>query len=438
MEKIFISENSVLKFIYMQRYQLMWSIILALTCTYSAIETPLDFIFTFNHSSTYIVFHCFLSIIFIYDTYLTIKEDRVRINEEHLLVSSHKKMNTFTKGFWFPIHILASMPFEIVYLIPMISNNFGLIKLVRMLLLFKIFKKLKHLHVPKYFRLILIFIAGAVTVHFITCFWLYLNPTPELGAVSSYIRAFYWSITTLTTTGYGDITPQTDAGKIFNVFVMLIGFSAFGLIIGQISNLIMSNNRHNEANRQKMDDLKLFMNYYQVPESIREEIFTFYNHMMTKRLSDNDSKIISELPTVLQNELQVYMKIKLISNLPIFHELNFECLKEVALNLKQVFFSAGDVIIKTGDHGNEMYIIDHGELEVIGAENKIFAKLSHGQCFGEIALLLDMTRMADVRATTYCDLYKLEKTDFKRLIVNYPELEINFNKIMRKRTEDKK
>lgn len=422
----------------MQQHQLLWSIILALTCTYSAIETPLDFIFTFDHSNTYILLHSLLSIIFLYDTYLTVKEDKARVKEEHLLVSNHKKLKTFTKSIWFPIHILASLPFDIVYMVPMISNNFGLIKLVRMLLFFKIFQKLKHLHVPKYFRLILIFIGGAVTVHFIACFWLYLNPTPELSMGSSYIRAFYWAITTLTTTGYGDITPQTDAGKIFNVFVMLIGFSAFGLIIGQISNLIMSNNRHNEANRQKMDDLKLFMNYYEVPERTRDEVFTFYNHMMNKRLSDNDSKIISELPYALQNELQVYMKIKLISNLPIFHELKFECLKEVALNLKQVFFSAGDLIIKNGDSGNEMYIIDHGELEVVNAEKRIVAKLSHGQCFGEIALLLDMTRMADVRATTYCDLYKLEKTDFKRLILSYPELETNFNKIMRKRTEDKK
>lgn len=423
----------------MQRHQLFWSIILAITCTYSAIETPLDFIFNFEHSNFYIILHSMLSLIFIYDTYLTVEEDRRRVSEEHLLVSNHKKLKSFTKSIWFPIHILASLPFDIVYMIPMINNSYGLIKLIRMLLFFKIFKKLKHLHVPKYFRLILIFIAGIVTIHFITCFWLYLNPTPELGVKSSYIRAFYWAITTLTTTGYGDITPQTDAGKIFNVFVMLIGFSAFGLIIGQISNLIMNQNRHNEANRQKMDDLKLFMDYYQIPNQIREEVFTFYSHMLNKRLSDNDNKIIGELPHALQNELQIFMKIKLIRELPIFHELSFECLKEVSHNLKQVFASAGESIIKTGDHGNEMYIIDHGELEVLaGPEKKLVAKLSHGQCFGEIALLLDMTRMADVRATTYCDLFKLEKSDFKRLIVTYPELETNFNKIMRKRTVDKK
>lgn len=50
--------------------------------------------------------------------------------------------------------------------------------------------------------------------------------TPE-SSKTPYIDALYFTITTLTTTGYGDITPQTPAGKLFAVFVMVVGVALF-------------------------------------------------------------------------------------------------------------------------------------------------------------------------------------------------------------------
>lgn len=48
--------------------------------------------------------------------------------------------------------------------------------------------------------------------------------------------AMYWSITTLTTTGYGDVTPQTELGKLIAGITMLIGLALVALPIGIIAN----------------------------------------------------------------------------------------------------------------------------------------------------------------------------------------------------------
>lgn len=56
------------------------------------------------------------------------------------------------------------------------------------------------------------------------------------------LDAFYFSTITLTTVGYGDITPHTDAGKIFTVFYVLFGI---GLIAG-IANYVL---RHSLVTR---------------------------------------------------------------------------------------------------------------------------------------------------------------------------------------------
>lgn len=54
----------------------------------------------------------------------------------------------------------------------------------------------------------------------------------------SWVNAFYFCVITLTTIGYGDITPHTDAGKIFTIFYVFIGIA----IIATFAQLLLKNN----------------------------------------------------------------------------------------------------------------------------------------------------------------------------------------------------
>jgi CRP-like cAMP-binding protein len=46
-----------------------------------------------------------------------------------------------------------------------------------------------------------------------------------------------------------------------------------------------------------------------------------------------------------------------------------------------------------------------------------------GECFGEMALLLDRPRAATVRAVTPCDLLVLDREDFRRILADHPQAE---------------
>ena len=51
----------------------------------------------------------------------------------------------------------------------------------------------------------------------------------------SWLNAVYFCVITLTTVGYGDITPKTDAGKVFTIFYVLVGVG----IIATLANLLV-------------------------------------------------------------------------------------------------------------------------------------------------------------------------------------------------------
>ncbi|ESO99675.1 hypothetical protein LOTGIDRAFT_88304, partial [Lottia gigantea] len=102
----------------------------------------------------------------------------------------------------------------------------------------------------------------------------------------------------------------------------------------------------------------------------------------------------------------------------IFEECEEGLLRELVLKLRPIIYSPGDYICRTGEIGREMYIINHGKIEILVQKGEIstrVALLKPGNYFGEISLLkLDEgqnRRTADVRAIGYSELLCLSRKD---------------------------
>lgn len=110
-----------------------------------------------------------------------------------------------------------------------------------------------------------------------------------------------------------------------------------------------------------------------------------------------------------------------LEKVPLFQGADAVLLASLIMTLKPVVFQTGDLVIRKGEIGRELYLISRGEVEVLDGSGNVVATLAEGNFFGEISLLTSAPRNANVRAKTYCDFFVLDKSDFARVLRDRPQ-----------------
>lgn len=272
-----------------------------------------------------------------------------------------------------------------------------------------------------------------VAIHILSLGWFLIegfSNSPDL--LTSYNKSIYWTITTLTTIGYGDITPQSNWGRVYTMLVMLMGVAVYGAVIAKVSSFLIQKDKRSEVAKEKLESLKSFMKHYEIPLSVQSEIKDYYTHLLGKQANEFEQQILNELPSGLKKQVLLHIKKMPLKRIELFKNCSEECLNEVCAKLEQVFFEPNRHIIRAGQMGAEMFLLDHGCVEIFINEQSI-VKLEKGQCFGEMALLGEQTRTADVISSSYCDLYVLSKSDFDDICDKHKDLYDNAQALMQSR-----
>ena len=406
-----------------------------LCVVWTCFEAPLSFVLDKELKEHNLWWDAFFSLVFALDIYFKIKK-------KYKLPTLENKNNArpYAKSAWFYVDVLTSLPYDIIaslFGLHIVTQTIVAIRFLRVLRIVK-FRSIIQISnfLPRSIKIILTLTAIAIAIHVIACGWMLINPKPNLDIVTFYNTSLYWAVSTLTTVGYGDITPESNLGRAFTMMVMIIGAASYGIIIGNFSKMIMLADKYKEEKKEKLNSLNQFMKYYNIPKGLQSQTIKFYNHLLTQNISKEEEMIVKDLPQALQNELNIYKRIKLLRSVHIFKDCSTPCLKMIANKLEQTFHSPNEYILKKGDLGDEMFIIGHGEFEVSSGE-KIFAVLKDGQFFGEMALLEDTIRSMDVISKSYCDLYSFKKEDFDEVTSKYPDLEERFKSKYKRRQDDK-
>ncbi|HEY6461301.1 MAG TPA: glucose-6-phosphate dehydrogenase [Polyangiaceae bacterium] len=124
---------------------------------------------------------------------------------------------------------------------------------------------------------------------------------------------------------------------------------------------------------------------------------------------------------------------EVLRKVPLFKDGDLLFLGAVIMALRARQVASGELVIKRGEMGRELYLVARGEVEVLDDVGNVLKVLRDGDIFGEIAVLMSTPRTADVRAKTSCDLFVLDKSDFARILRDSPALATAVQQIARER-----
>jgi voltage-gated potassium channel len=181
-------------------------------------------------------------------------------------------------------------------------------------------------------------------------------------AFGSLPATLWWAVATLTTTGYGDVVPITPLGRLVAAVVMICGLGVFGLWTGILATGFAAETRRD--------------NFLKTWESV--------------------------------------------SKVPFFAALGPAAIADVTHVLRTMDLPARTMIIRKGQTGDCMYFIAAGEVEVDLPGKKV--TLGDGAFFGEMALLGNNLRSANITTTQVSRLLVLDLVDFRLLMARHPDL----------------
>jgi voltage-gated potassium channel len=147
----------------------------------------------------------------------------------------------YARSFFGVVDLLAILPFYLSLFIPG-TRFFDVIRVLRMLRIFRVLKMAQYVGEADLLmnallasrRKIGIFVIAVLTIVVILGSMMYVIEGEEHG-FTSIPKSVYWAIVTLTTVGYGDISPETNIGQTLAAMIMIIGYSIIAVPTGIIT-----------------------------------------------------------------------------------------------------------------------------------------------------------------------------------------------------------
>jgi CRP/FNR family cyclic AMP-dependent transcriptional regulator len=132
------------------------------------------------------------------------------------------------------------------------------------------------------------------------------------------------------------------------------------------------------------------------------------------------------------NRVEIVLHLR---SLELFSTLTTRQLTELANVVREERHPAGATIVREGEFGDCMYVVEAGEVDVI-ADDRLLAHMGPREYFGEMSLFDGETRSATVTATTRVRLLRLERQALFQVIDDHPGIAIALCQTMSRRVRN--
>uniref|UniRef100_A0A3B3SM25 Potassium voltage-gated channel subfamily H member 7 n=1 Tax=Paramormyrops kingsleyae TaxID=1676925 RepID=A0A3B3SM25_9TELE len=459
-------------------FKAVWDWLILLLVIYTAIFTPYSAAFLLNDREEQKRRECgyscnplnvvdlMVDIMFIIDILINFRTTYVNLNDE---VVSHpgKIAIHYFKG-WFLIDMVAAIPFDLLIFgsgSEETTTLIGLLKTARLLRLVRVARKLDRYSEYGAAVLMLLMCIFALIAHWLACIWYaignvekpylkhkigwldnlgvsigkrynYSDPNSGPSIKDKYVTALYFTFSSLTSVGFGNVSPNTNSEKVFSICVMLIGSLMYASIFGNVSAIIQRLYSGTARYHLQMLRVKEFIRFHQIPNPLRQRLEEYFQHAWTYTNGIDMNMVLKGFPECLQADICLHLNQNLLTHCKAFRGATKGCLRALAMRFKSTHCPPGDTLVHSGDVLTALYFLSRGSIEIL-KDDIVVAILGKNDIFGEMIHLYAKPGKsnADVRALSYCDLHTVQREELLEVLDMYPEfadhfltnLELTFN-----------
>ncbi|XP_049635009.1 potassium voltage-gated channel subfamily H member 6 isoform X2 [Suncus etruscus] len=450
-------------------FKAMWDWLILLLVIYTAIFTPYSAAFQLSDQDkpqpkkcigtckALTVVDIIVDIMFVVDIIINFRTTYVNANDE--VVSHPRRIAVhYFKG-WFLIDLVAAIPFDL--LIYQTGSEepttlIGLLKTARLLRLVRVARKLDRYSEYGTAVLFLLMCTFALIAHWLACIWYAIGNVerpyldPNIGWLNSlgiqlgkhynssnpvsgpsvqdkYVTALYFTFSSLTSVGFGNVSPNTNSEKVFSICVMLIGSLMYASIFGNVSAIIQRLYSGTARYHTQMLRVREFIRFHQIPNPLRQRLEEYFQHAWSYTNGIDMNAVLKGFPECLQADICLHLHRALLQHCPAFRGASQGCLRALAVKFKTAHAPPGDTLVHLGDVLSTLYFISRGSIEIL-RDDVVVAILGKNDSFGEPVSLHARPgkSSANVRALTYCDLHKIQREDLLEVLDLYPTFADNF------------
>lgn len=304
---------------------------------------------------------------------------------------------------------------------------------------------------PGFLRIAKLAVSFLVFSHWCACAWFYVALAEDLAphtwvgryewegetVATHYIISLYWTWSTLTTLGYGDITAGTNAERICTMFCMLLGVSFYSFITASMSSFLERMDAASQRRRDQQEELEQYLNARKLSKALKARIRDyFYSRWEQQRASWSEDVLLDRMSADLQCEVVHEIHRHVIPKFPLLRDQDPHFAAQIVRRFAPVRHATGRVMAREGARCDHLAFIHRGHVEAFGAGSgarflsvrccagnrcrywrtltlPLFSpaapQLPQGSFFGEIALLLTDKFVASYRAMGDCQLFLVSR-----------------------------
>ncbi|KAM6897260.1 voltage-gated delayed rectifier potassium channel KCNH4 isoform 2-T2 [Xenentodon cancila] len=432
----------------------LWDWLILLATFYVAVTVPYNVSFTPHDDSvtaarSTIVSDIAVEMLFIIDIILNFRTTYV--SQSGQVVYEGRSICIHYATTWFFVDLVAALPFDLLYAFNItVTSLVHLLKTVRLLRLLRLLQKLDRYSQYSAMVLTLLMSVFALLAHWMACIWYmigrkeidtnemweigwlhelgkrletpYVNSTVGGPTVrSSYIAALYFTLSSLTSVGFGNVCANTDAEKIFSICTMLVGALMHAVVFGNVTAIIQRMYSRRSLYHTRMKDLKDFIRVHRLPQQLKQRMLEYFQTTWSVNNGIDANELLHDFPDELRADIAMHLN-KDILQLPVFKGASRGCLRSLSLHIKTSFCVPGEYLIRQGDALHANYFVCSGSLEVL-KDDMVLAILGKGDLIGSDLPGTDQVikTNADVKALTYCDLQYISLRGLREVLELYPE-----------------